>query len=124
MKTTIDIALIDDEPFLSNSLKMCLEMQCGNKIRIKTFESAIQFLEDETSFDIVLSDYNMPQLSGIELAKKLCYPQKNIKRMVIMTGCDNVPSEYVNKELVDLVVEKPFDFELLHKLFDDVLAES
>jgi FixJ family two-component response regulator len=124
MKTTLKMALIDDEPSFLEILQFFLETHYGDKVDIKIFDSATLFLEDKTPFDIVLCDHLMPEMSGIDVAKRMCYPQKDIKKMVIMTGYNNIPAELIAPSLIDLVVDKPFNFSILYKFFDGVLSES
>ncbi len=66
------ILFVDDEEALAVMAGMMLE-QIGYKVTIKTNSNeALQlFRLDPTAFDLIITDQTMPELSGIELAKKI-----------------------------------------------------
>ena len=66
--------LVDDEINVLNALVRALRQQLGvNEWRIETFTNPLAALERccECSFDIVISDYRMPELNGVELLHAL-----------------------------------------------------
>ena len=73
----LKIAICDDEQLQTEHLKAATEQWsicAGHTTDICTFSSAEEFLfayEDDKSFDILLLDVEMRELSGIALAKKI-----------------------------------------------------
>ena len=71
------IAICDDEQLQIDHLKTATEQwskNSGNTCDICTFSSAEEFLfayEDDKSFDILLLDVEMSEISGITLAKRI-----------------------------------------------------
>ena len=65
----------------------------------------------ETSFDIVLTDINMPQMNGIEMIRDIL--QNNPEQIIIVTSAHDESSYLL--ELIDLGIEKflmkPVDFQ-------------
>jgi DNA-binding response OmpR family regulator len=65
------VLLVDDEPMLLEIGKLFLERQEG--IRVQTAASAREGLGhlEQGGFDIVVSDYQMPEMDGIEFLKQV-----------------------------------------------------
>jgi len=66
--------LVDDEINVLNALVRALRQQLGvTEWQIETFTNPLAALERccECSFDIVISDYRMPELNGVELLHAL-----------------------------------------------------
>lgn len=73
----IQIAICDDEPHLLEHIKEKVEL-CLKKEKIfaiiQTYNSGRNLLyeiEDDTKFDMIFMDIEMPEMSGMELAKKV-----------------------------------------------------
>jgi PAS domain S-box-containing protein len=92
------ILLVDDEEPLANLEKQMLE-RLGYKVtsRLNSVDALAAFKAHPSSFDLVISDMSMPNMTGDELAKEL----KKIKPdlpIIICTGF----SERINKEKAEL----------------------
>lgn len=71
METKISVLYVDDEPGLLELAKTYLEME--EDLEVTTCESplkAFKLLEDG-EFDVIVSDYQMPEMDGIQFLKKL-----------------------------------------------------
>jgi CheY-like chemotaxis protein len=101
------ILVIDDEPLLAENLRAYLERHRA-LVRIATSgEQALQDLEDFTP-DIVLTDYALPGLDGIETFRRI-RSQLGRCGCVLMTAS---PTEAIRQEAastgIRTVLEKPF----------------
>lgn len=70
----IKIAVCDDEPVMCERLKQmvaCRLQQWEEYYRISCYTNAVQFLCTPLDFDLIFLDIQMPNLDGIELAKRL-----------------------------------------------------
>lgn len=68
------ILLVDDELNVLNALQRALRQQLGTEgLQIEAFTNPLAALQRccECSFDVVISDYRMPELSGIEFLHTL-----------------------------------------------------
>lgn len=81
----IRVLYVDDEPALLELGKLFLEMQGGLKVTVIEKPSKALDLLDEQDFDVVLSDYEMPVINGIELLKRLRMDGNEIP-FIIFTG--------------------------------------
>ncbi len=63
------IALIDDDALVRSSMTSLLR---SFGLSVRAFDSAIAFLElDPLQWDCLISDVHMPQMSGLDLARRL-----------------------------------------------------
>ncbi len=110
---TLDILLIDDDKFFSDIVANQLREEFHYKVTVaNTGQSAKTILESRNSlFDIILTDYSMPEMTGIDLLQWI--NDRNIETPVVMltaAGSDVVAVEamklgaydYVRKEQLDL----------------------
>ena len=95
---SLHILLIDDDASVLRSIKFLLE-RCGYVVSDYTDqEVALDALRlDSSRFDLILIDYNMPGMSGIEVARAA--------RMIRSGLPVAITSGYIDKELRSLADE-------------------
>jgi CheY-like chemotaxis protein len=108
-KTPMKILLVDDDPVFLELSKTFLEV--FHDINSDTVESAGQALEklDELSYDVVVSDYDMPCMDGISFLKTIRDKRINIP-FILFTGVGK--EEVMNRAIengVDYFVQKRGD---------------
>ena len=70
----ISILLVDDETELLEIARLYLEDQRGFRVQSASSAKEALHLIQETLFDVVVSDYQMPVMDGIQFLKKLNPP--------------------------------------------------
>ena len=89
------ILLVDDEPNILNALRRCLsgidvsELD-GDALKLETFtspEEAIERMEDH-DFDLIISDYRMPTMNGVEFLAHTMDLQPAAPRIIISGFAD------------------------------------
>jgi DNA-binding NtrC family response regulator len=83
------ILLVDDEPNILNALRRCLasidvgELD-GEALKVEAFTSPEQALErsEEQDFDLVISDYRMPSMDGVQFLSAMMELQPAVPRMI------------------------------------------
>jgi two-component system chemotaxis response regulator CheY len=78
----------------------------------------------ETShFDIILTDWNMPNMNGLELVKKVRSEGNHQKTPIIMITTEGGKSEVITalKAGVNNYIVKPFSADILKEKLDGVL---
>ena|SRR5438552_2974116 len=103
------ILVVDDEPFVCESVKMMLSFDGHSVVTAGGAKEALH-LYDPEQFDLVITDYKMPEMKGDELARaiKKIAPTKPI---ILLTAF--APAE--KPAAIDLVLTKPFHFETLRE---------
>ncbi|HXY89502.1 MAG TPA: response regulator FixJ [Xanthobacteraceae bacterium] len=114
MSTDRVVHVIDDDEAVRDSLRFLLK---AAKIDAETYESAPAFLAALPGLKggCILTDVRMPQLSGIELLRRLKSMSVDLP-VIVMTGHGDVSVavEAMKEGAVDFI-EKPFDDEVLLK---------
>lgn len=124
MNHTNQILLVDDDRTCLRMLKKILAplLNC----EIDAFTSAIAALEKSTQvdYDIVISDYMMPEMDGITFLKKHMASQPRTSRIILSSFCTK-ESLYgaVNEAQVIRYIEKPCDEIALQAIINQVIKE-
>lgn len=106
------ILVVEDEPGVRETLKMLLQLD-GHKV--VTARDGMEACHRYTpgDFDLVITDYSMPEMKGDELARtiKCLVPSQPILMLTAyaaeLSNADNP---------VDAVLEKPFTIEALRRM--------
>jgi len=105
----VKILIVDDEEFVLKSLKRNI-FTLNSEFSVETASSVadVKSMLDETKYDCILSDLNMPDENGLSLIKYL--KERSIETpLIIMTGCPKAESavECMKTGAVDFI-SKPF----------------
>ena len=108
----MNIAVVDDN---LNDRKMILDYlsqffnESGLDYTTSTFEDGVSFLKDYSfSYDFIIFDIDMPQMSGIDTAKELRKKDSNVTIMFV-TNMPQYALEGYSVEAVDYVL-KPLSY--------------
>ena len=114
----------DDQAFLS--LTVSVIGQWKNKpldLILETFdnEDSLVLSHNETPFDIVFLDMLMPQINGLETARKIRELDKTVKIVFLTSSAEYAVDSYTVK--ADNYLLKPFDPDRLFQCLDELTAE-
>jgi DNA-binding NtrC family response regulator len=105
--------IVDDEADIREILMDYFE-DLGEVVGVESGEVAVRALE-ESRFDLVISDYNMPGMNGLELLRHLNSQGGDIPLIWITGRSSRELVEEAWKEGVFDYFEKPFDLEGIRK---------
>lgn len=85
-ESKIDVLLVDDEPNLLKQASLVLEKE--DQLNIRTTTSAQEALElmENNDFDVIISDYKMPEIDGLEFLEIIRTEKKENIPFIIFTG--------------------------------------
>lgn len=110
----LKMLIIDDDTSL---LGMLRELAESMGIIVNTFTNFLQVEKDcHLGYDVVLTDIQMPQITGFEVLEKLksgAYKHYNKQPIIAMTGRKDLDAEAYISIGFDQVLEKPFSKEEL-----------
>jgi len=105
----VKIAIVEDDINMRKSLEIA--MGDYKEFEVKTFKNAIDALKAlDSSYDLVITDINMPRMDGIEFVKEL----NGRYEVIIMTGNATLSRaiESIHLGVKDFLL-KPFDIDTL-----------
>ena len=118
--------MVDDE---KDILDLFSDYLSSNGLKIISFQNPIEALEyfyqNSSNCVMVITDYKMPQMSGIDFIKKIREKDTDckIKTMIISAYIkDNLPYDksYIMK--VDKILEKPVYLDRLKKVVQELIS--
>ena len=125
------ILVVDDE-HATNLLSSDYLRLAGFEVR-SCFdgESALQVLETDPGFDLVVMDKRMPGMGGVEAAKAIRRGERTAKILIVLLSASLQPSQIaeIDGELrADAYIPKPFSpqnlVSTIKRLIDAVAAEK
>lgn len=127
MKSTSEkhILIVDDEPKVAIVLAASLRKMGPNFI-VETASSAQQALEkiDQTQYHLMLTDYKMPSVTGLQLAEKV-RKRAPETQIVLMTAYGTMELRRKLAELgVHGYIEKPFKVTQLRQVVTETIGHS
>jgi PAS domain S-box-containing protein len=115
------ILVIDDEIQIANTLRELLSLE--HEVTATTSaREALSLVRGGTDFDVIFCDLMMPQMSGMELYRRLREQRRGIeRRIVFMTGgaFTTRAAEFL-ASVDNRRIEKPFSLGLVERLVRDV----
>lgn len=118
-----DILIVDDVAVLRNIMKMQLQRMGFSKIHEATDgREALKILHDR-KIDLVISDWNMPVMSGFELLRKIRASELLKDTPFIMVTAEATAAR-IGMALqfkVDELILKPFTLEILERKITRVI---
>lgn len=128
-KRVMVVLCVDDDTCHLDGLAFMIETEGHKALKAKCYEEAVEILNREKNIDILLTDYKMETLTGIDLCE---YTQKHFPdiKKVIVTSMQNVLDMYDEFKKMDALVMKVDTLqehisEIIHdKLARDILREK
>lgn len=114
------ILIIDDNEEVTKVIKKGLQKQ-GYKVACYTSsEKALKVWKTNySSFDVVVTDFMMPEMKGDELAKEMKAIKPGVP-IILMTGYMDSESIENDKEIFDGYLPKPIEISALARLIEDI----
>jgi DNA-binding NtrC family response regulator len=127
------IMLVDDEINILSALKRALltvpfDDLDGDRPEIETFTSARQALGRISGkpVDLVISDYRMPEMSGVEFLAEVVRIQPDVARLILSGQADmEAVVDAINRVQIHRFIGKPWhDFELKSAVVQALAARA
>jgi len=123
MRKALKILAVDDEPSITESMRFIFESPRYQVTSAQDGNDALsQLAADPNTYDVVITDNNMPNVSGVELVQKLRERSFAGKIMVLSAHLSSDLRKAYKEMAVDAMIDKPFDVQELRKTLDMVAA--
>jgi len=98
------VMILDDDTVLAQTLGVSLRSE-GHFVLVFTFpQEALKHIHEA---DVLVTDYNMPEMTGLEVAKR-AHEQGWRGSLFIGSGHVSVTSERIEHPLLRSILDKPF----------------
>jgi DNA-binding NtrC family response regulator len=122
------ILLVDDEKDILDLFTEYLSSNGFNTISFQNPKKALNyFYQNQSNCSLVITDYKMSQMSGLELIKKIREKDTNCKIKTIVISAfikDNLPYDKSYITTVDKILEKPVYLDRLKKVIQELFQQS
>jgi DNA-binding NtrC family response regulator len=117
------ILLIDDDEWIRDSLSLFFEAEGCNVLTFETAEEGMEAVKQQ-AYDIVISDYKLPGINGLEFLRRVKEKQPNAFEILI--------TAYANCEIVKEakmmgvkdIIPKPFTSEDVETSLTRIIENS
>ena len=120
------ILLVDDE---KDILDLFSEYLSSNGFNTISFQNPIEamnyFYQNVSNCSLVITDYKMPQMSGLDFIKKVREKDTDCKIKTIIISAyikDNIPYDKSYVKTVDKILEKPVYLDRLKKVVQELIS--
>jgi len=123
--SALNILLVDDDRNLGTTLSDGLRKAIGGGTSVVFCSNGAeaQALLASQAFDLVISDFNMPGMSGLELLKKIRRDHRETSLILITAYATDALFEEVH-QLGIAYIAKPFDLPLLVQLIKELIQSD
>ena len=120
------ILLVEDEKDILDLFTEYLSSSGFNTISFQNpIEALNYFYQNQSNCSLVIADYKMPQISGLELIKKIREKDTDCKIKTIVISAfikDNLPYDKSYFLRVDKILEKPVYLDRLKKVIQELIS--
>lgn len=108
------ILVVDDEPLVCDSVELMLTFDGHTVQTAASGPEALAHLENKP-FDLVITDYAMPQMRGDELARRIKQRNPDLPVVMITAHAELLASTRTPLPGIAMVISKPFMLETLRE---------
>ena len=117
------ILLVDDDEWIRDSLSLFFQAEGCNLRTFETAEEAMEAVKQQV-YDIVISDYKLPGMDGLEFLRRVKEKQPNAFEILI-TAYANCEIEKEADEIgVKDIIPKPFTSEDVETSLSRIIGKS
>jgi two-component system, response regulator, stage 0 sporulation protein F len=116
------ILIVDDEVGIRLLLEDLLESEGYEVATAQTGKEALNMIELHT-FDLIMIDYKLPVMDGIEVVKQLNKENKTISTILMSGLAENIKDETEGIPNLIKVLSKPFNVLEVRDYINQVLAK-
>lgn len=85
---------------------------------------ALKKLEEGSNIDLLVTDVNMPEMTGFELLMKVKQSYPDIKTAIVSAYSDDESRQAARRSGADAFLTKPLDFKVFQETLDQLLDQE
>lgn len=114
-----NILIVDDEADILETIIETLEVEFGSNVKIHKAmngHEALNLFGTGNSFDLLVTDLNMPEMSGVELTDRVLKIKHDCPIIVFTGHGDFEEQEKLNELGVRAMIKKPYVEDLIDEV--------
>jgi PAS domain S-box-containing protein len=117
------VLLVDDDLSVLDSTRQLLLSKGFDVVSVSSGMEALEILDEDSEFALILSDQNMPGMKGSQIAQIVNGDERKIP-FIIMTGyAEEISSERRESANIVSLIKKPCSLELIEETIMEVLSQ-
>jgi CheY-like chemotaxis protein len=121
LKARYQILVVDDEPTVCKAIQMMLKYY-GHEVQTAGDGAAALALFDAAQFDLIITDYLMPEMKGDQLVSRMKRSRPGQRIIMVTAFAEDFLSCGKPTGGVDFVLNKPFSLEELRAAIAKVMV--
>jgi DNA-binding NtrC family response regulator len=117
------VLLVEDDPWIRDSLRRFFANENCALMAVETGEDALEIIKDNDC-DIVITDYRLPGMDGLEFLKKAQAINNRFKKILVTAYMTEAVLSEAFRLGVHEFIEKPFSTEDVEEALARVLAKK
>ena len=117
------ILLVDDDEWIRDSLSFFFEAEGCNLLTFETAEEGMEAINQQ-AYEIVISDYQLPGMDGLEFFRRVKEKQPNAFEILITAYANCEILKEAKKMGVKDIIPKPFTSEDVETCLARVIVNS
>lgn len=117
----LHVLIVDDEDAILEGTIGFMKKFCSRVDGAQDGEAALEMVQEQGPYDIVLTDVRMPKMSGWALARKLRSMDRGIF-VAVMTGSPEMDG--VRTEDCDVYMAKPIDIDKMQLMLEILIQKK
>ena len=113
----LKILIVDDSPAVTDILSQLCEYLGHDVLCAADGRQGLSAIKEETHIDMVFTDYKMPVMDGVQMAKRIKAEHPNLP-VILITGSVGVTDSELDLGGFDAVVQKPFELKAIAESID------
>ena len=117
------ILLVDDDEWIRDSLSLFFEAEGCNLLAFETAEEGMEAVKQQV-YDIVISDYKLPGMDGLEFLRRVKEKQPNAFEILITAYANCEIVKEADEIGVKDIIPKPFTSEDVETSLSRIVGKS
>ena len=117
------ILLVDDDEWIRDSLSLFFEAEGCNLLTFETAEEGMEAVKQQ-AYDIVISDYKLPGMDGLEFLRRVKEKQPNAFEILVTAYANCEIEKEANAIGVKDIIPKPFTSEDVETSLSRIIGNS
>jgi two-component system response regulator AtoC len=116
------ILLVDDEELVRVTLKEFLTILGLEVVEASSGSEGIEKAQ-QVEFQILITDYKMPDMTGIEMIREILKFKVDFKIVILSGFVAEITNEILEGIEVSAILQKPADLGVLERIITQILAD-